>query len=169
MGKKVYAKCALCLQHGELQNSHYMPAALYKIVSGDKGGKSVSNLQNSKILTFTPKQLSKHLLCSECEGKFDKHGEKTVISECYNILKQKFILLSKANNCRSTDYNNNSWLEDVRSNKIDSDKYLYFVLSLIWRMSVVKWADDMPRNILKDEIQEMLRIYYKMIPKSFII
>ena len=97
MGKKVYDKCALCLQERELRKSHFMPSGFYKAIKGKKNDDIVNNLKNHNEVGYGDRQLTAHLLCDDCEDKFNKNGEKIAIKECYQYHYDKFELLDKAN------------------------------------------------------------------------
>jgi len=67
--------CKLCLAHRvQLQDSHYMPAALYpkKI--------KLEYLSRGGVRTIVAdKEIKAPLLCFECEQRFSKNGESEVL------------------------------------------------------------------------------------------
>lgn len=66
--------CKLCHEDRDLRESHYVPAALYPT--------------NAKELIFTTREathaerfeVTKYLLCGDCEQRFSDHGESEVLS-----------------------------------------------------------------------------------------
>jgi hypothetical protein len=79
MAKKVIGRCRLCLlDDSELQESHFMPAAIYRSML-ERGSKN----PNPVLLTpLGAKQIDSqqkaHLLCRECEQRFSRCGEDWV-------------------------------------------------------------------------------------------
>ncbi len=75
-------KCALCEQYKILQDSHFVPKAIYRRLS--KGvakdlpaAIKVDPVAGTSILSG--RQLKQHLLCKDCENLFSLHGESKVI------------------------------------------------------------------------------------------
>src|SRR6266849_165054 len=73
-------QCKLCLQNRELRKSHFMPAALW---AGARD-RSLKN-PNPVVMTATvsktsSNQLWTRLLCSACEDRFNRNGERYVLS-----------------------------------------------------------------------------------------
>ena len=72
-------QCALCLQNGELQDSHFVPKGLYKRVRDPRRCKPNPVVMTPAGTTQTSKQVTDYLLCKCCEGCFSRNGEKWVI------------------------------------------------------------------------------------------
>src|SRR5271170_3327145 len=75
--------CRLCkTKNVELQDSHLMASAFYKhILKADATPVSASP---TKALQ-TSKQISDYLLCTVCEGRFNKGGEEWVLENYYRL------------------------------------------------------------------------------------
>lgn len=81
--EKVIGQCALCQQPRELRRSHFLPAALYRLVRAANKPKPEPILTTAAGQQHTSHQAWQHLLCCDCEGKFNRNGENWVLSHCY--------------------------------------------------------------------------------------
>ena len=70
-------KCALCLEAGELRDSHFLPAGFYRIL---REGAPTANpvFVNKMSAIMSSAQARAHLLCAECERRFNDGGEDWV-------------------------------------------------------------------------------------------
>ena len=66
-------QCKLCLEQKQLQESHLMPDALY--AHGKKGIQYATRSQSGQ----NPQHMKAHLLCSDCEQRFNQLGESEVL------------------------------------------------------------------------------------------
>ena len=123
--------CRLCLSDADLQESHFMPAALYP------KNKQVHFATQTNAGT-DPVQLKHPLLCRACEQRFNNNGESEVLRW----------LAPKANTFPLHDtvkgkraFETSDDLNAYRSGKvgIDADKFAYFALSIVWRAAVKQW------------------------------
>ena len=126
--------CKLCLlEKDHLQNSHYMPAALYK---------------TPKNLEFATRQgsglVGEHmtvpLLCDGCEMLFNKNGESEVLLHLATKSFKRFPLHEKLRLAlpREEGYDISRFSgADVG---VDMDKFAYFALSVVWRGAIHDWA-----------------------------
>jgi hypothetical protein len=73
-------RCHLCLETRELRDSHFIPAAFYKLLRapGEKNPNPV--VVNRNTQKQTSQQYRGHLLCAICEDRFNKGGEKWVLT-----------------------------------------------------------------------------------------
>jgi hypothetical protein len=141
----VIGKCKLCLKQKQLQESHLMPSALY--APGKKGIQFATRSQSGQ----NPQHMKAHLLCSDCEQRFNRLGESEVLRWLAPKARKQFPLhdrLRVALPCgeippqsvyNSTDvgysvYNGN----DVG---LDTEKFAYFTLSVAWRRSIHEWIN----------------------------
>src|SRR5260370_14331347 len=69
----VIGQCKLCLQQKQLHESHLMPDALY--APGKKGIQYATRSQSGQ----NPEHMKAHLLCSDCEQRFNQLGESEVL------------------------------------------------------------------------------------------
>lgn len=133
-------KCALCCEERELQLSHLLPAALYRLLRNE-GGKDPNPeiVRPGKNFTSS-KQAVQPLLCSRCEGIFHRLGEDLVLRECARP--EGFILQEQLAPMRplAIDERAHVLLYDVAGLLGDRiDKYLYFGASVAWRAAVRSW------------------------------
>ena len=122
--------CRLCGSEGDLQKSHYMPKALYP---------KQSVVVTRKITMPTDVQMKAYLLCGKCEKRFNENGEDEVLRWLAPKSKKTFPLLDRLMVSRPRQ-NGQSFLgfsgPDVG---VDSDKFAYFALSILWRAAVRRW------------------------------
>jgi hypothetical protein len=76
--------CRLCRKTSDLQDSHLVPKAFYKLAraAGDKNPNPI--VVTPKLQIKTSKQVSDYLLCRECEVRFNRGGEQWVIENCWH-------------------------------------------------------------------------------------
>ena len=76
-------KCKLCLQVRDLQNSHLMPAALYK-KSRTQGAANPNPMQVTERGSIqTSRQMRNYVLCRDCEQLFSKRGENYAMAQVF--------------------------------------------------------------------------------------
>jgi len=132
--------CRLCLQQEDLQESHLLPRALYRMArAGGAKGNQDPLLVTKSGSKQSSHQTKDHLLCRQCEQLFSKNGEDYVMRL---VTKQNgtFPLLETLEAVRPTVCSS-EWrmysVEDTPS--IRRDKVAYFALSVFWRASVHTW------------------------------
>jgi hypothetical protein len=131
--------CALCRNKRELHNSHFLPKALYRLTraAGKRNPHSVRI--TSKGRRQTAFQARTHLLCSDCERRFDSNGENWVMKNCYRG-RGIFRLRSIVERLNPIEPNSEFVLysaADVPG--IDIDQITYFCSSVFWRASIQDW------------------------------
>ena len=152
-------QCRLCGETRTLRDSHFLPAGYYKHLALDENG----IFQNNAVFLLTRdkltkgKQLKKHLLCANCEGRFNNNGEKWVIARGYKV-GARFPLQDAIRKATPAQSLSNGWvyrLDDVHG--VDWEKLAYFALSVFWRGAINSWADrfDQERNGSKPPFIEM--------------
>lgn len=113
-----------------------MPRALY--APGKKGIQFATRSQSGQ----NPTHLKAHLLCSECEQRFNQHGESEVLRWLApKAPKQQFPLhdrLRVALPCGKTPTYSIYKGADVG---LDTEKFTYFTLSVAWRRSIHDWIN----------------------------
>lgn len=161
----ILEKCGLCLQKKELQNSHLLPAALYKQLR-EPSGRSDPNpviVTRSRALTSS-KQVSSPFLCADCELLFSVNGENYVVTQCAKqngSFKLRELLQGASPLC--VDDQNQTTVYDVQQ-LLDTkvDQYLYFAASVFWRASAHSWkmgGEQVGKIRLGDTYQEQFRLY----------
>lgn len=130
-------KCKLCLNRRDLQDSHLLPAALYKMTLDPRDKNPHPVLVTQNVALRTSKQLKDYVLCSECEQRFNENGERWMMSQVDNG--KDFPLLDRLN--VALPFRSTSGLSAFSGTAagIDTDKLAYFVLGVLWRASVHKW------------------------------
>ena len=158
--------CKLCRCEAELRRSHYLPRSLYKTVaySNSSPNESLIHVNRPRKETFSSdRQQKEYLLCANCEQLFSKKGETTVVGSCYKNEGQ-FTLRSQLENIApsftSPDGENRYHGQELDS-LINSQDYMYFALSVVWRGSVGKWSESYNAlsGALGDKYSEAFRRY----------
>ena len=142
--EEILGYCRLCLQEGVLLcNSHFLPAALYRILRGNpEVAKPEPYMISEQGAVQTSKQLRAHLLCGKCEALFDKLGEKWI-----------FRFGPKANGCfplKSILHSEIPAASDSQTKlyfastipKVNVCAITYFAASMFWRAAVHPWNTD---------------------------
>ncbi len=137
------ATCALCLNDRELQKSHYMPSGSYRAVcvSHNPNDNAPVYIDLEQGTAFkSNKQAKKHLLCSECEGRFSELGESKVLRQI-DRGENSFKLLDELTNGTPSDITNGKKIYGGPHfpPNVDGEAYLYFASSIFWRGSITRW------------------------------
>ena len=133
-------KCKLCLRMKELQDSHFIPRAMYKYLrtASEKNPNPVV-VGRTRAAT-TSKQLKDHLLCAECEDLFNKNGENEILKWVWN---GKHFPLGDRLSVAVPLYTDPVTARfSGTSISVDTGKLAYFALSVIWRAAIHEW--DLP-------------------------
>jgi hypothetical protein len=157
------SQCGLCLSTRELQRSHLLPAALYRMLRQPAGGTDPNPvlITPSSSLT-TSRQVSAPFLCTECEDRLSKNGERYVLAQCAQAdgrFKLRELLettspLESSSQVRVYD------AEPLLGEAIG--QYLYFSASVFWRASAHNWyreSGTIDRFSLGAAYQEGFRQY----------
>lgn len=86
-------KCKLCLRTADLQNSHLVPASLYKKSRIPGASNPNPTLVTEKGTKQTSRQIRNFVLCRDCEQLFSKNGENYVMTQVFDGNTKKFPLL----------------------------------------------------------------------------
>ena len=172
MGKNpLIGICGLCKQKKELENSHLLPNAIYKLLCKpfqNERPDQIGCLNNrDNKFQMLGHQITKYYLCDECEAILDQNGENKVIKELYssdgNI--GKFILRDKLDSIRgrfSKDHEIEYFLQD-NLGCIDFSAYIHLILGIFWKASSTEWKNksyhNEYRNALGSRYEEQIRRY----------
>jgi hypothetical protein len=74
-------QCKLCLQTRALQDSHLMPAALYRQGRLDGDANPYTTMVTARGKFQTSKEIKDYILCRECEQRFNRNGERYTMSQ----------------------------------------------------------------------------------------
>lgn len=138
-----------------------MPAALYP-----KHRKpSYATRNRTGPLDSKAKHIRAHLLCFECEQRFDRNGESEVLY--WVNPKGDFRLGERLRVALPRDYNPKDPDQSVNRYSgadlgVDMDKFAYFAISMVWRGAVHDWV--MPDGIVRPHdalgsFVESMRLY----------
>lgn len=138
-------QCKLCLKTGvALQNSHYIPAGVYKRLRDNNSPNPNPWMVTRKVAVQTSQQMTAHLLCHDCEGRLSKNGEQWVLRNCLqqdgsfplrSMLSSMTPHVSSPNEATKVYYAS-------RIPEIDVPAIAYFGASIFWRGSIYPWNDD---------------------------
>jgi hypothetical protein len=156
----ITGKCKLCLMEGvELLESHFVSRKLY--YSGKKKLEFV-NLIDAGI---DPEELKAHLLCRECEKRFSVNGEVEVLKHVApKYVLKPLPLAEKMKVAWARDNERSAPRHNARDFDLDTDKFAYFALSIIWRRTIHEWSPAVPRWELGQFAEDMRRYLLGEIP-----
>lgn len=163
--------CALCHQRLQLCDSHYMPKCFYNSARHKGGADEIAapvlgNMIDG-VAKFTNSQVTKKLLCTNCEGLFDRQGERTICAETKKH--DRFVFRDD----RMAGHTRTDNLSIEHFPDLDWKSYAYFAMSIVWRGSVTTWPGNHGSitGTLK-EYEEPIRKYLlglSSFPKNFYI
>jgi hypothetical protein len=163
----VKGTCRLCLTPSELQDSHLLPKALYKLLKNTAASDGQKNpnpvVVNKKIALKTSAQISDYLLCKQCERRFSTGGEKWMMEHCWRS-DSDFPLRSTLENATPVHVGHSglSIYEGASISGVDIAKTVYFAASVFWRASAHEWGPILgqkPVKLVFGPYEESLRIF----------
>jgi hypothetical protein len=139
-----------------------MPRALYP----KHRSPSYATRTSTGPLDSKTKQIKSHLLCFDCEQRFDRNGESEVLrwvnpkSKDFRLGDRLKVALPRDYDRRGCDQSVNRYSgEDIGA---DMDKFAYFAISVVWRGAVQDWmmpdGTVRPHDALGDFVEPM-RLY----------
>ncbi|HZO80975.1 MAG TPA: hypothetical protein VFB33_04710 [Candidatus Binataceae bacterium] len=136
-----------------MRKSHFLPAALWLGVR-DPGLKNPNPVVMTRTISKTSSsQLVNRLLCSDCEDRFNKNGERYVLSwlSPKKAAQGSFPLLERLG--LALPVRSSPMLNAYEADRagIDTAKFGYFALSVLWRAAVQRWR--MPDGTLTQKIE----------------
>jgi len=137
-------KCGLCLKSCELQRSHLLPSALYRMTRDPNLKNPNPVLITREITRTSSEQTRDYFLCAECEERFNTQGERYAMSqvrdgEIFPLLEHISALAPShvvPPGATSPEF---SLYFEVDTPKIDRDRLVYYCLSIIWRSAAHSW------------------------------
>jgi hypothetical protein len=140
--KSPTTECPLCQQMAVLQESHLLPAAVYKHLRDPQARNPHPVLFSKYGERQSSWQAQQYLFCACCEQRFHRNGEGWTLEHSArqgNNFKLRDIL---------TAHEGSKLLEgmycfncaDIPS--VNADALCYFAVSVIWRASVCSWSID---------------------------
>ena len=144
----------------ELQNSHFLPAGVYRVTREE-------NEANPNPITFDDrgvfqdsKQICDYLLCSECEDRLNKNGERWFLADCSR--RDQFRLDSLLNSGTAVELSPRMKVYHAASIPgVNVEALAYFASSMFWRSSAHRWTvrGKAAKGIQLGPYQEELRTY----------
>jgi hypothetical protein len=154
-------QCKLCLRHvDKLEDSHFLPAGIYRILRDDKEKNPNPYLLTGKTAVQIQRQMKAPLLCSDCEQRFNKFGEDWVLKHC--LQKDGSFPLASILATRTPDVSVQTTMRLYCASKIpeiDVSALAYFATSIFWRGSIHPWNTDGAIPVQLGPFQEPFRQY----------
>ena len=143
MRQRPIKPCVLCRKERPLCDSHLIPASALRLIRArQERNPNPVNVSDTGHYT-TSKPYKDYLLCEDCEKRFAARGEKWMSQNWYRG--RGCFKLSEALQ-RSTPAvlldDNTQFYRGASIEEIETDKLVYFGLSVIWRAGVNRWSDD---------------------------
>ena len=131
--------CKLCLQLTDLQDSHLLPKALYRLVRSTQGGNPNPVFMTPKRTVQTSHQIKAHLLCRNCEQRFSSHGESWAMKQVcrdgqFPLLNTLRTMIPKQSDATMQVY------ACTGRTDIDTLRLAYFAFSVLWRAANHNWT-----------------------------
>ena len=150
--------CKLCLKDKDLQDSHMIPKALYKLAL-QPGYDPVAI--TTAVVTHTSRQIHDYVFCWDCEQRFRSKGEDYVLGLVPR--NDRFPLLDRLQLVRvPVIVEGGAARYTTLRTEIDTRKLAYFALSVYWRAAVHQWRTIGPQTTsfqLPDDEKEPIRKY----------
>ncbi len=143
--------CKLCLREDiELLESHFVPVSSTTPARGSSS--------SSISLTRESIRRNSRLTCcaAKCEERFSVNGEDEVLKHVApkNVLKA-MPLAERMRVAWARDNDPTAPRHDARDYGIDTDKFAYFALSIVWRRTIHEWSPAIPRWELGQFAEDM--------------
>jgi hypothetical protein len=156
-------RCGLCLHNRELQSSHLLPAALYRMLRRAARGSDPDPVMVTPSRSLmTSRQVAAPFLCASCEGRLSQNGEHYVLSQCAHP-DGRFSLREILETAAPLERRDAVSVYDVGSVLGKHvTQYLYFSASVFWRASAHTWYREtgaLGQFTLGQNYQEQFRRY----------
>jgi hypothetical protein len=147
-----FGQCGLCLQTGQLQKSHFLPAALWRAASDPRFKNPNPVAMTKTVSKTTSDQIQAYLLCSDCETRFNKNGEHYVLRWLApsKVKVGQFPLLKRLNVALERSRDPTFKLYSSVDVGVDTGQFAYFALSILWRAAVHSWR--LPDGKLREKL-----------------
>ena len=86
-------ECRLCREKKSLLLSHFLPAAIFKMLRDERRNVKGPILLTATVTAPTPRQMFDPLLCAVCEDRLNRNGEAYVLGQMCH--KTRFPLLER--------------------------------------------------------------------------
>ncbi len=133
----MFGKCRLCLEPGDLQQSHLLPKALYRLVgSGTSPSQPDTVMLTAARSKKSSEQAWRHLLCRGCEQCLNNAGERWALRSCYRGI-GRFPFRDELRKRQPLD--NNPELLAYPVQLEEATQFVHFCLGVVWRASLCDW------------------------------
>jgi hypothetical protein len=137
--------CALCRQTKDLQDSHFLPKAFYKLLLGlgkAAGQKNANPVALNEDIAFrTSAQVTDYLLCRDCEDLFSKHGEKWMVEHCWRSASDFPLRTTLKKAAPVLTVGGDDVFDGAAAlGTSDISQLVYFAASVFWRGAVHQWG-----------------------------
>jgi hypothetical protein len=134
-----YGKCKLCLQDAQLQRSHLIPRAYYKLLRTPDADDPNPITADENVTRISQDQMVQHLLCAACEDLLNKNGERWVLLNNYRLDGPSPLYQALKAATAEPEYPSGTVYSSLAVPGVDIDKLVYFGASIFWRASVADW------------------------------
>lgn len=132
--------CKLCRKSDELRSSHLIPKGVYRLLL-DAPNKNPIMTSHGRSRE-TSEQITSPILCGECEKRFSQYGEAHVLRNCWRE-GDGFYLRDQLGTHTEIGAGHDFSVHDLRRVEyIKIEKFVYYALSMVWRMSVCWWRSS---------------------------
>lgn len=132
--------CALCQQPRMLCDSHLIPAGILQLLRDSVFRNPNPFIMSVDYVGQSSAQAKQYLLCTECEQRFSREGERWVAANCSRLSENTFPLRESLRHTPPILSGPEGAVFDASKNPtIDVDKIVYFGTSVIWRAAVASW------------------------------
>jgi hypothetical protein len=136
--------CGLCLSEAELQDSHLLPKALFKIISAAARAEGATNphpvLVTPEIAIQTSAQVTDHFLCADCEDRLNRCGEKWVAANCWHS-EDDFPIHAVLNNATPLYVGNGIRVYAAKNlTGVELQQLIHFAAGVFWRAAARQWS-----------------------------
>ena len=147
--------CRLCLQTKELQDSHLLGRAVYKLCRQE--GDPI--VMTPDLVLSTSRQVRDYLFCWECEQRFSREGEHYVSRMVCR--KASFELLDLLQQTVPIERGNTYDAFSGARAGVDTQRLAYYALSVLWRAAIHSWQTvaDQTTTVTLDTHSEEIRKY----------
>ena len=128
--------CRLCLEEAELQDSHLLPKALYRMIGRGSNRAHPDTVQ----LTYgsqrkSSEQARRPLLCRPCEQRLSTNGEEWMLGQCFRGQGRFRLRATLRQGCALSGADT----EAYSGSEEQVARLAYFCLSVVWRASLCDW------------------------------
>jgi hypothetical protein len=134
--------CRLCrTPNVELRDSHFMSAGFYKIARDESRSNPNPVLVSEDVTILSSEQAKDHLLCGDCEERFNKGGETWVLKNCWRseteFSLRDALLVTTPSRFSTPGF---TIFEGRSAAGVEPDRLAYFGASIFWRGAAHDWV-----------------------------